>query len=119
MLQLICADPELAAIAWKDLAQPNANLDGRISRFTYYCEQLLDLHRSKHINSIETYHHQDASIMSLYLAGIFPNTQALYPGLEMFQIFCKAVGSPDIPKVDDLIRHTKVATIIYNFFTKE
>ncbi len=118
MLQLIDADPELASIAWKDLQQPNASLDGRLSRFEYYCEQLLDLHRQQHIRAIETYHHQDASILSLYLAGLFPETYTLYPGLISFQQFCRAVGSPDIPKVDDLVRYMKVAGIVFSFLRK-
>jgi len=119
MLQLIDADSELAAIAWKDLQQPTANLDGRLSRFTYYCEQLLDIHRGKNITSLETYHHQDASMLSLYLAGLFPDTYSLYPGFSIFQSFCKAIGSPDIPKVDDLVRYMKVVTIIFNFLQKD
>ena len=119
MLQLIDADPELAAIAWKDLAQPQASLDGRLSRFNYYCEQLLDIHRDRNSKSLETYHQQDASMMSLYLAGIFPETNSLYPGLSIFQNFCKLIGSPDIPKVDDLVRYMKVSTIIFNFLQKD
>jgi len=118
MLHLIDADPELAAIAWKDLQQPQASLEGRLSRFTYYCEQLLDIHRGLHINSIETYHQQDASMLSLYLAGLFPETYALYPGLSTFQQFCRAIGSPDIPKVDDLVRYMKVVSIIFSFLQK-
>ncbi|HJW30402.1 MAG TPA: hypothetical protein VJ508_14320 [Saprospiraceae bacterium] len=119
MLSLIEADPELAAIAWKDLAQPNASLEGRLSRFNYYCEQLLDLHRQTYLRDIETYHHQDAAMMSLYLAGLFPDTYTLYPGLDVFQQFCKAVGSPDIPKVDDLVRYMKVAGIVFNFLKQD
>ena len=119
MLQLIDADPELAGIAWKDLSQPNASLDGRISRFSYYCEQLLEIHRERHFNSIETYHHQDASMLCLYLAGLFPETYSLYPGLSAFEWFCKAIGSPDIPKVDDLVRYMKVVAIIFNFLQKD
>lgn len=119
MLHLIDADSELATIAWKDLAQPQASLDGRLSRFNYYCEQLLEIHRSQNIKSLETYHQQDAMMMSLYLAGIFPETNALYPGLEGFQTFCKTIGSPDIPKVDDLVRYAKVTGIIFNFLQKD
>ena len=119
MLQLIDADPELAAIAWKDLAQPQASLDGRLSRFNYYCEQLLDIHRDRSAKSLETYHQQDAKMMSLYLAGILPETNSLYPGLEIFQSFCKTIGSPDIPKVDDLVRYMKVCTIVNTFLQKD
>jgi len=118
MFKLIDADPELAGIAWKDLQQTQASLDGRLSRFTYYCEQLLEIHRSQHFNSIETYHQQDASMLSLYLAGLFPETYALYPGLSTFQQFWRAVGSPDIPKVDDLVRYMKVVSIIFTFLQK-
>ena len=118
MLQLIEADPELAAIAWKDLQQPNASLDGRLSRFNYYCEQLLALHRGRHPKSIETFHHQDGAMMSLYLAGLFPEQYALYPGLDVFRMFCQQVGSPDIPKVDDLVRFMKVAGIIFTFLRR-
>jgi hypothetical protein len=55
MLDLIDADPELATIAWKDLANDTATLDGRLSRFEYYCNELLQIHRQKHFRSVETY----------------------------------------------------------------
>jgi hypothetical protein len=118
MLEMIDADPELALIAWKDLQNLNASLEGRLSRFGYYCDQLLELHRAKHIDSIDSWHHQDASIISLYLAGLFPDVYTLYPGLDVFQNFCKAVGRPDIPKVDDLERYMKVAKIVFTFLQK-
>lgn len=119
MLLLMDADPELAAIAWKDLSQPTASLDGRISRFTYYCEQLLSMHRDKYARAIETYHHQDAAMLSLYLAGLFPDIYSLYPGLTAFQSYCKNIGSPDIPKVDDLVRYMKVAAIVHTYLQRD
>ncbi len=118
MLTLIEADPELAAIAWKDFANENAALDGRLSRFDYYCNELLQIHRQKNFRSVETYHHQDASILSLYLAGLFPDKYALYPGLDIFQAFCKAIGSPDIPVIDDLVRYKKIAVIVYTYLQR-
>jgi hypothetical protein len=118
MIKLIRIDPELAMIAWKDLANESATLDGRLYRFNYYCEQLLEMYRKQNRLSIETYHHQDASIMSLYLAGMFPDKYSLYPGLDLFSSFCKKVGSPDIPVVDDLVRYMKVASITYTFLQK-
>lgn len=119
MLMLIDADPELAGIAFKDLANETATLDGRLSRFNFYAEELLQMHRQRHPRATETYHHQDARMLSLYLAGISPEQYALYPGLETFQIFCKKVGSPDIPIVDDLVRYNKVASIIFKFLQKQ
>lgn len=118
MLQLIEADPELATIAWKDLSNDTGALDGRLSRFDYYANELLQIHRQKHFRSVETYHHQDAPVLSLYLAGLFPHKYALYPGLEVFQSFCRAIGSPDIPVVDDLVRYMKVASIVFTFLQR-
>jgi hypothetical protein len=118
MLDLIDADPELATIAWKDLANDAATLDGRLSRFEYYCNELLQIHRQKHFRSVETYHHQDAPMISLYLSGLYPEKYALYPGLDTFQDFCKAIGSPDIPKVDDLVRYMKVAAIVFTYLQR-
>ncbi|HZV71821.1 MAG TPA: hypothetical protein VFG10_19880 [Saprospiraceae bacterium] len=118
MMKLIEADPELASIAWKDLANDAASLDGRLYRFNYYCDELLQLHRQHHSLSVETYHHQDASMVSLYLAGLFPEKYTLYPGLEDFRSFCKEVGSPDIPVIDDLARYAKVTSIVHTFLLR-
>jgi hypothetical protein len=118
VLQLIDADPELALIAFKDLSNDQATLDGRLSRFDYYCSELLQIHRQKNYKSVESYHHQDASMISLYLAGMFPEKYTLYPGLKIFTAFCQKIGSPDIPVVNDLVRFMKVASIVNTFFQK-
>ena len=119
MLQLIDANPGLATIAWKDLFNQEAGIEGRLSRFDFYCDDLLRLYRKKDIRALDTHHHQDASMVSLYLAGRFPEAFALYPGLEVFQTFCKAIGSPDIPVVDDLNRYMKVAKLVFTFLQKD
>lgn len=118
MLQLIETDDELATIAFKDLANDAATLDGRISRFQFYAEDLLQMLRQKDKRIVESYHHQDAHIMSLYLAGLFPEKYALYPGLDVFKNYCLAVGSPEVPVIDDLVRYMKVASIVFTFMQK-
>src|SRR4030095_10887104 len=118
MILLIETDPELASIAWKDLSNESASLDGRLYRFNYYCEELLQMHRQKNERSVETYHHQDASILSLYLAGLSPEKYTLYPGLDSFLAFCKTVGSPDLPVIDDLVRYMKVTSITFTFLQR-
>ena len=118
MMTLMEADPELAAIAWKDLSNATAALDGRLSRFDYYCRQLLDIWRKSHPLYTETFHHQDASIISLYLAGMQSAQYALYPGLDAFRAFCKAVGSPDIPAIDDLVRYSKITSIVFTYLQR-
>lgn len=118
MLYLIAADWELASIAFKDLFNDTATLDGRLSRFNFYSEELLQIHRKNNRRVIESHHHQDASIVSLYLAGIFPEKYSLYPGLNVFQAFSKKVGSLEITLVDDLVRFSKVSTIVFKFLQR-
>lgn len=118
MLRLIDTDPELALIAFRDLARSEASLEGRISRFQFYMDDLLAMWRDRDVRMTETYHHQDAAMMSLYLAGWYPDRYSLYPGLQQFISFCKKVGSSDIPKVDDLFRHTKVCAILHTYLQK-
>ncbi len=119
MQLMIDADPGLAAIAWKDLFNDDAGLEGRLGRFDFYCDDLLKIVRQKNFRSVETYHHQDAGIVSLYLAGKFPEQYTLYPGLNYFRSFCIAMGSPDIPAVDDLNRYMKVAKVVYTFLQRD
>lgn len=118
MLLLIQTDPELANIAWKDLQQESAALEGRLSRFQYYCDTLMQMYKEKNPLSVDTNHNQDAAVLSLYLAGLFPQQFTLYPGLAVFRHFCEKVGSVDIPVVDDLVRFAKVTSIIYRFLQK-
>jgi hypothetical protein len=118
MLKLIEADAELATLAFKDLFNDTASLEGRYSRFVFYAEELLNEYKRKHPRDIETHHHQDVSIVSLYLAGRFPEKYILYPGLEAFQSFMRKVESPDYPSVDDIHRYMKVAMIVHKFLLK-
>ena len=115
---LIRADAELATLAWKDLANEGAALDGRIDRFGYYCQDILDALRRRDIRVVDTWHHQDAGIVSLYLAGMYPDKYVLYPGLQAFQTFCRNVESPNIPQVDELPRYMKVAAIVFTYLQK-
>lgn len=115
MLELIRIDPTLSWVAWKNLSDDHMMLDGRIDRFQYYCDTIIQTLRKADPRSILTHHHQDASIISLYLAGMFPEKYALYPGLQMFASFCKQIESPQIPVVDDLNRYAKVTAIILKY----
>lgn len=118
MQRLISADAELATLAWRDLANESATLDGRIDRFGYYCQDILDALRRRDLRVIDTQSHQDAAIISLYLAGMFPDKYTLYPGLDAFQAFCRRVESPAIPQVDELPRYMKVALIVFNYLQR-
>ncbi len=119
MLQLIGANTELAIVAWKDLLNESTDLEGRLGRFSFYCDELLKILRAGNVRTVDAYHHQDAAMVSLYLAGRYPDQYALYPGLTAFQNFCRAIGSPEIPPVDDLVRYKKVSKVVHTFLQKD
>lgn len=119
ILRLIAADPELAAIAFKDLANEQATLEGRLSRFEFYLDELLQIHRKKFPRDIESHHQQDAAMISLYLAGFYPDKYCLYPGLKNFQEFGAYVGSREPIMIDDLARYQKVAGSVFKFLLQD
>ena len=69
MLKFIEMQPEFMCLAFKDLLNEDAEVSGRMSRFVYYCDEMLANWREKHPRQIETSHfHEDYRMVSLYLA---------------------------------------------------
>ena len=118
MQLLIQSEPELALIAFRDLSNDQSGLEGRLSRFDYYCTQLLEIHRQRNFKSVENSHYQDAGMISLYLSGMFPEKYALYPGLATFRKYCESVGAVDLPVIDDLVRYENIVAIINNYLQR-
>jgi hypothetical protein len=105
---------------FQDLFDEKKTLEGRASRFVFYCDQLLDDHREKHRKSkIDGHFHDDGyQIVSLYLAFRYPAVYNLYD-LRSFQQILEKFGAPEIPKTHDLERYAKVCKTLYNMIQKE
>jgi hypothetical protein len=105
---------------FQDLFDEKKSLEGRASRFIFYCDQLLDDHRERRPKSRDDSHYHDDGyqIVSLYLAFRYPEVYSLYD-LKSFQQLLEKLGASEIPKTHDLERYAKVCRTLYNMLQKE
>lgn len=111
--------PELVRHYFFDLFNEEKAIDGRADRFVYYCDELLKAFIDAYPNTLEQshYHNDNYWMVSLYLSFRYPDTYCLYDSFT-FRALLRKLGSPDIPKANDLPRFFKVMRTLYNFLAK-
>ena len=105
---------------FKDLFKEEKSIEGRVDRFVFYCDQLLQDYKQSHPRSIENNHYHDDNyqMISLYLAFRFPD-QYTYFDAEGFKILLQKLGSTDIPKTNDFGRFCKVVRTLNKLMAKD
>lgn len=118
MLKFIGVNEEYVRFIFQDLFNEEKDIEGRADRFVFYCDELLKEYKSTKRHSIEQHYHDDNyEMISLYLAFRFPSAYTLY-NFEKFKRFMAAIGSLDVPKVNDIGRFFKVMRTVYKFLQK-
>lgn len=112
--------PDFVRNMFQDLFNEEKAIDGRVSRFVFYCDQLLEEYRDKKPHSIENNHYHDDGyqMISLYLAFRYPDIYTLYR-LPLFQRFLEKMGVHNIPQTNDFERFVKVSRTVYKLMEKE
>ncbi len=120
MLKFIELNREYARQIFKDLFNENKDVEGRIDRFVFYCDELLREYKETHPRSIENshYHDDDYQMISIYLSFRYPAQYTIYD-FEKFKNLMAMLGSRDVPKVNDAARFFKVMRTVYGFIQKE
>lgn len=120
MLELIRLQPDFVRTMFFDLFNEEKSLEGRVGRFVYYCDMLLQEYKEQHPRSIDNnhYHDDDYGMVSLYLAFRYPGRHTLYEPAG-FRLLLEKLGSGDIPKANDMERFVKVTHTLYKFMQKE
>jgi len=119
MMQFWQSDPMSVRLMFEDLFNETKSIDGRIGRFLFGCDTLLNDYRRAHIGTIENNHcHDDYRMISLYLAFQYPESYAPYD-FEVFQGALTYFGAKDIPQQHDLPRYFKVLNTLQTFIAKE
>lgn len=117
MRVLIAHHPDFAAEAFKDLFDESRELNGRLDRFVFYADELLRIYRAAHPDDALSDHHQDWSIIALYLAGRYPDRYTLYPGFDLFNAYLTTLeAAPCV--IDDLERFFKVMRTTHGFLLR-
>ena len=114
------AAPDFVTQMFKELYNEDKPIDIRVSRFAFYCDQLLEDYRENHPGTIENshYHNDDYQIISLYLALRYPASYAYY-SFSAFTSALKQFGVVNIPRVNDFERFVKVSRTIFKLMQKE
>ncbi|HLF63125.1 MAG TPA: hypothetical protein VI603_05220 [Saprospiraceae bacterium] len=118
MLVLIKSEEQYVRQAFKELFQETKNIENRVDSFIFYCDELLRMYKRANPKSIENNHYQDSTIISLYLAGMYPERYTLYPGRVVFNKALHTLHAKENPDKDDLARFFKVSITLYQFLMK-
>jgi hypothetical protein len=112
-------DPQTLRWMFDDLYNENKEVDGRIGRFLFGCDELLRDHKKLQPTSVENNHyHSDYRMISVYLAFQFPEIYAPYD-FQVFQTVAEVLGARDIPQENDLPRYFKVLRTLKTFLDKQ
>ncbi len=120
MLKFIEMAPDFFLQMFGDLFNEDKTIDGRIDRFIFYCDQLLQEYKSQKPHSIENSHFHDDGyqMISLYLSFRFPDQYAYYR-YQVFRLFLEKMGVVNLPEVNDFERFVKVSRTVFKLMKKE
>jgi len=120
MLEFIALDEEMVRIMFRDLFNENKEVEGRMDRFVFYCNEMLQAYKDKYQRPPHNrhYHDDNYTMVSLYLSFRFPDRYAPYEH-EAFTHLLRLLHSPDIPVVNDPARWFKVARTLLNLMKKD
>lgn len=119
MLRFIELNREFVRQVFQDLFNEGKDVDGRIGRFVFHCDELLAAWREAHPTSKLNahFHDDDYQMVSLYLAFRYPTQYLLYD-FEGFRRLMELLGSREVPTANDLGRYFKVMRTIFTFLKK-
>jgi hypothetical protein len=120
MLKFIETSNDYVRFAFQDLFNEDKEIEGRVDRFVFYCDELLKEYREKYPLKRENMHYHDDNyeMISHYLAFRFPEIYTPY-NVDNFKKLMQKLGSRDVPKVNDTARYFKVMRTIFNFIKKD
>lgn len=120
MLKFIKASEDYVRFSFQDLFNEEKDIEGRVDRFVFYCDELLKGYKDAKPLSIENRHFHDDNygVISIYLAFRYPAIYTPY-NFENFKNLMQHLGSLDVPKINDVSRYFKVMRTIFNFIKKD
>jgi len=120
MLALMRWEPDFVREAFRDLYSEDRQLEGRVQRFVFYVNELFNRFRDQHPKDRlpSHYHEDDYNMVSLYLAGQYPEIYAPYSTATLMLI-CARLGAKEVPPAADFPRYTKLLKTLRNFLIKD
>ncbi len=117
MLRFIDYKKEVVRQMFQDLFNESEQIDKRIERFVYHCDNLL-----KEIydfdKSMKNHFHDGQRIVTVYLAFRYPDKYAIYKYTE-FKTFMEIVRAKDIPATGEYDRFFRVVRTLNNILKSD
>ena len=117
MLAFIAKDKEIVRVMFRDLFDEKRDVTGRIGRFGFHCEQLLDSHR-KDLPDLLDHYHGDERMPGLYLSLRFPDLY-VFPELESFRKAMMKLDARNVPAVIPIDTYFKLMRAIDKFLSSD
>lgn len=116
MLALLRHEPELARATFEDLLREGHTLDGRLSRFGVYIQELFKryLEAKKESPWGDHFHGDDYFMPTLYLSCQYPDRYLPYDTETLLKI-CERLGARNPPQAADPVRLMKLAKLLDRF----
>lgn len=117
MQRYIDLNDDIVRSMFKDLYNESKEIDGRISRFVYQCDEIYKLER-KVKQKVLPHDHSDKKMIFIYLAFRYPDIYTLHD-FSSFKRYLDQIGSPNAPIASDINRYVKVSKTIGTLLNKQ
>ncbi|MEM6395955.1 MAG: hypothetical protein AAF741_06380 [Bacteroidota bacterium] len=121
MIDILRREPELARATFEDLLREGHTLDGRLSRFGVYMDELFSRYRES-VQGQQVYgdhfHGADHQMPTIYLAMQYPDRYVPYD-TDTLMAVCKKLGARAQPLGADPVRFMKLAKLLDRFVRED
>jgi len=117
MLKFIELDQERVRSMFKNLFDEEKEIESRIDRFVFHCDELRDLILKKE-SQFQNHFHDGYRMISVYLCFRYPMQYTIYKYTE-FKDFMEYVRAKSIPGTNEIDRFYKVMRTLYNILAED
>ncbi len=120
MLAFMEMQADFVGYMFKDLFNEEKSIGGRVDRFVFHCDELLQEYKQQFPRSIDNnhYHGDRYQMLSLYLTFRFPELYTYYDGIAFWKVLGRW-GTANLPAADDFERFCKISRTIYTLLAKD
>lgn len=117
MIEMIELDPERCRTMFKELFDESKDVEERIDRFVWHCDELR-AERNKENPQFKNHYHDGFRMISTYLAFEYPEKYSIYKYTE-FKNFMTKVKAKSIPRTNEISRFFTVMRTLNKFVAKD
>lgn len=117
MERYINFNDDIVRSMFKDLLNESKDIDGRIGRFIFQCDELYKIERQAN-QKVLPHDHGDKHMIFIYLCFAYPESYALHD-FPSFKSYLSYIGSTKPVQESDIIRFTKVCKTLSTLMLKD